>query len=131
MGLISDRVDLLLKRAMDGLSLRQQVISNNIANLDTPGFKAARVSFEASLRRALKGGTALSLTDPRHVEPPEYQPNPTVQVVNTVGRTDGNNVDIDLEMTQLAETSIRYSALVEVLGKRLAVLRTVINEGRK
>lgn len=131
MGLISDRVDLLLKKAMDGLSLRQQVISNNIANVDTPGFKAARVSFEANLRRALQSGTALSLTDPRHMEPPEYQPNPSVQVVNTVGRTDGNNVDIDLEMTQLAETSIRYSALVEVLGKRLAALRTVINEGRK
>jgi flagellar basal-body rod protein FlgB len=131
MGLLSDRVDLLIKRAMDGLSARQQVISNNIANVDTPGFKAGRVSFETSLRRALQGGTALSVTDPRHLQPPEYQPNPSVQVLNTVGRTDGNNVDIDLEMSQLAETSIRYSALVEVMGKRLASLRTVINEGRK
>ncbi len=131
MGLIADRVDQILKRAMDGLSLRQQVISNNIANIDTPGFKAARVSFETNLRRALQGGTALTLTDPRHMEPPGYQPDPQVQIVNTMGRTDGNNVDIDLEMSQLAETSIRYSALVETLGKRLAILRTIVNEGRK
>lgn len=131
MGLVSNRVDTLIKRALDGLSFRQQVISNNIANVDTPGFKAGRVSFEASLSRALKGGTALATTDPRHLQQPDYQPTLSVQVLNTTGRTDGNNVDVDLEMSELAETSLRYNALVEVMGKRLAMLRTVINEGRK
>lgn len=121
---------------LDGLSMRQHAIANNIANVDTPNYKAQRVYFETHLQRALRGesqpGLALNVTHASHLAGTTSSGMPSVTVdsrPNTL-RNDGNNVDIDLEMTDLAETAIRFQALSQITGLKLARLKTLIRESR-
>ncbi|MGQ9674960.1 MAG: flagellar basal body rod protein FlgB [Chloroflexota bacterium] len=127
-----------LKMALDGLSLRQQVTSNNIANVDTPGFKGGEVNFEAQLRRALRrdGAGALKVTHPAHFafagESQSAIDKPLVtQSNNLTLRNDGNNVDIEREMAKLAETTITYSAVSQQMAAKLSLLKSIISEGRR
>ncbi|MHB0885368.1 MAG: flagellar basal body rod protein FlgB [Bacillota bacterium] len=111
-----------LERGLDATSLRNAVLANNLANVDTPGFKRSDVSFEGLLaeetRKAGKTGTQ------------EWKPQVVVDT-NTSMRQDGNNVDVDAEMTNLAENSIYYDALVKQLTSQFAMLRSAITEGRR
>lgn len=109
-----------LERALSAASLRQQVIANNIANLNTPGFKRSRVEFESLLAEALAKGE-----DPSQVRPK------VVQETNSIGRPDGNNVALELEMTELAETQIWHAALVRQMSDHFGRMRQVIYEGRR
>jgi flagellar basal-body rod protein FlgB len=128
--------DRLLETAMNGLSTRQRVAANNVANADTPGFKASHVQFEQALLRAQGLGDELPMFGvPNAVTPPAGDPadlQPTVVLEQgTTRRLDGNNVDIDREMVDLAETNITYNALAQLTSSRHALLRTVINDGRR
>jgi len=136
---LGDTISVLLQQALRGLSLRQQVISNNLANISTPGFKASEVIFESELRRALEAKqedrVALRTTHPAHFS---ASPSSALEVrpiirerSETTLRADGNNVDLEREMTMLVETAIRYQASAQVLSRKLALLRTIITEGRK
>jgi flagellar basal-body rod protein FlgB len=118
------RVDTFIREALDGLALRQRVIGDNVANVDTPGFKAARVEFEAVLRDALARNQPVAATGEG------LQPK-VVTVDQRSGRSDGNNVDIDGEMINLAETNVTYNALAQLSAGRLRLLRSVISEGRR
>lgn len=126
-----------LSTALDGLSLRQRVTGNNIANVDTPGYKAQFVKFEDQLQQALRSeldqpGLPLKTTNPGHLP---FSPSPGAQFIE-VGqndnnlRNDGNNVDIDLEMTSLAETSLRYQALAQLTASKLGLLKNIVRGGR-
>lgn len=133
-----DATMLCLRQALDGLSTRQQVIGNNIANIDTPGFKGSEVEFETQLRRALDRdrSAALVTSDPMHISTNQGSTGGTqgifVRESNHLSlRTDGNNVDIDREMAKLAETSIMYDALSQQLTAKLSLLKTIITEGRR
>jgi len=132
---IDDQATRALVAAMDGLSLRQRVISNNLANVDTPGFKASDVSFEQQLARSLnpEPGLAMQTTHAGHLSTPAASPA-GAQVTtrqSTSQRLDGNNVDLEREMVYLTETVLHFQAVSRVISRRLATLRTVINEGRK
>jgi flagellar basal-body rod protein FlgB len=127
--------DSVLRSALDGLALRHQAIAANVANVDTPGYKANVVSFESQLRQALdtRQPGRLAVTDPGHIGWRPEQPI-TAEVTTTDAstlRNDGNNVDIDREMILLADTSLKYSTATRLVSDRLALLRTVINEGRR
>lgn len=132
-GITNDPVSRALQFALTGLSKRQQVVAQNVSNVDTPDFKASTVPFESQLQAAVQGRTqtqnTLLVTHPRHIQlsadPLEVK---TVTDRTTIGRNDGNNVDIEREMYQLADTTIRYDALARVMTGRLGWLRTVINE---
>jgi len=138
--MLNDPVGKAIQIALRGLSLRQQVISHNIANVDTPGFKASDVSFETQLKRALSDANAgelplqtthaAHLTARRAVTESQVRPQ-IVRLQGTRLRSDGNNVDIDREMARLAETTLEYNTLIEALNLRLSLLKQVINEGRK
>jgi flagellar basal-body rod protein FlgB len=123
-----------LSFALDGLSLRQRVTANNIANVDTPGYKAQQVSFEAQLQHALAGDTAAELplqtTDPGHLGGSDLSSSPLVAVErrNSDLRNDGNNVDIDLETTTLAETALRYQALTQLAWQKLSLLKSIVRD---
>jgi flagellar basal-body rod protein FlgB len=125
-----------ISMALDGLSMRQRVAANNVANIDTPGFKAQHVSFETQLRRALRGegdgGAILVTTDPEHLGGAETNRTAFINVEhqNNDLRNDTNNVDIDLEMTTLAETSLRYQALAQIAGSKLASLKGIVRDSR-
>jgi flagellar basal-body rod protein FlgB len=129
--LLNDRAIRTLRYALDGLSLRQQAISNNVANLNTPGYKASRVSFEQALQRQLQetGGPALTVTDSRHIggaDSTDAQATVTQDTARSM-RLDGNNVDLDWEMAKLAETVVNYNAVSELVSMKLAILKSVIN----
>ncbi len=127
-GLFSDNSITAAKMALDGLSKRQQLISRNIANIDTPGYRAQEVSFESAIQRAIKtnGQIQLAVTNPGHMAlngtQPFYQ---TTDRPGGTARADENNVDIDVELSQMTETGIQYQAVSQEVSKKLALLKTI------
>lgn len=127
-GLFSDNSITAAKMALDGLSKRQQLISQNIANIDTPGYRAQEVSFESAIQRAIKsnGQVQLAITSPGHMAlngtKPFYQ---TQARPGGTARADENNVDIDVELSQMTETGIQYQAVSQEVSKKLALLKTI------
>ncbi len=128
-------------KSLDGLSLRSRAITNNVANVDTPGFKTSEVSFEEELAAAVNRPSPdtfqMVSTNAAHFGVSMSRPNiediqAKTQVLsgNTM-RNDGNNVDIDREMVRLAETQIQFSAATAFTNLKFAQLRQAIYEGRR
>ena len=137
MELANTRNDRLIKTALEGLVARQRTIADNVANVDTPEFKASHVSFETALKQA--AGTVDEPLKMMKVQnavagpadaPADAKPTVT-QESDTGRRLDGNNVDVDREMLELADTNVRFNALVHVMSGKVASLRYAINEGRR
>ncbi|MBC8016108.1 MAG: flagellar basal body rod protein FlgB [Sporomusaceae bacterium] len=123
----------VLEQALSASSLRQKVISNNIANVNTPGYKKSEVLFEDMLQSAMSGAKMPMLqTNERHFALGQSGfPTPKVNVIgNTSIRIDGNNVDIDGEMAELAKNNIYYNAVVQQLGSYFSGIKSAIKEGR-
>lgn len=101
-----------MNTALDGLSLRQRVIADNIANIQTPGFQARRVAFEESLAQAVAGGSgAVTPTVARSLEPT---------------REDGNNVNLDTETLLNIDTNLRYQLATRAVDGTFSKLRTAM-----
>ena len=118
----------LVKKGLDVASLRQKAISSNIANANTPNYKVNKVEFEKYLTEATDG-IVLKKTHERHIGirglkdiVPEIKKRETTSL-----NENGNNVDIDLEMTELAANEIYYNILVQQLNSKLSSLNYVIN----
>ncbi|MFO7151710.1 MAG: flagellar basal body rod protein FlgB [Bacillota bacterium] len=127
----------LLEKYMDAKWLRNEVISNNIANVDTPNFKRSDVVFEDVLKNHLKESAprlALTTTSEKHIKASRssvgVKPRIVVQNDRTL-RNDGNNVDIDKEMVKLVENALSYNILAEQLQRQFSLLRSAITEGRR
>lgn len=108
----------LLERFLDGTSLRQAIVSTNIANVDTPGYRARDVDFRGQLQRAL-GGVDTGNTVPF-----------VIPVRNLVARPDGNNVSVDRESLLLAEIQLQYKAATAILRAQFALISSAIKEGQ-
>lgn len=126
--LFDDSTMRVTKLALDGLARRQDVISNNIANVDTPGYQAQNLNFETALKKALRkeDGFRLEVTNPLHLASPTG--SNTFQLAARPGgsqRADGNNVDIDVELMNMSETGIEYQALSQAASKKLLLLKTI------
>jgi len=131
----SDSTYNLLKKALDASYMRQQAISNNIANINTPDYKAYRVVFEEELKKTMSSvpNVSLKATHPMHigVRNGEDEVEPKLVKDNSPAmRNDGNNVDIDLEMANLAANQLLYNTLIQQTNQKLNVLHHVILEGR-
>lgn len=132
--LLNDKAIQSASYALDGLAKRQGVIADNLANIDTPGYRAKNVEFESALRAAVAGGDnelKLAQTASGHLASPAAAA-PAMQVKSRVGgalRADGNSVDIDVELTQMSETGIRYMALSQTISKKFLLMKTII-QGR-
>lgn len=124
----------LLKMGLDGSSARHNAISNNIANVDTPNYKRRDVEFISLLKSKLESGEKLPLkrTDNRHLSGSIIN-KPFKEIVSdrTKYRNDGNNVDIDYEMAQLAKNNIYYNTLVQLTGERFKMYKDVIQKGSR
>jgi flagellar basal-body rod protein FlgB len=117
-----DATQIALERALQGSSLRQRVLSNNLANANTPGFKRSDVDFHESLARELQaGGSARDA-----LERVSFAP---VTDSSSSMRADGNNVDVDEEMAMLQENSLDYQSLVTIARARIMMLKTAIGSG--
>jgi flagellar basal-body rod protein FlgB len=103
--------DLSMVEALDaGLkatNLRQSVIANNIANMDTPGFRRQDVQFKEVLAKALETGK----TDPGDLEPKVVTPG------DTEVNDQGNDVDMDMEVGEMLKTNAQYKMFVRMLAK--------------
>jgi len=125
----------LIQNGLTASWTRNAVIRNNIANVETPGFKASDVEFESILAQALQGsGFEAARTHPRHIPFSSgivTDLNPRIVKRNDLSmRMDGNNVDIDAENVRLAQNSLYYNTLIEKLNSDIRRLRSAITEGR-
>ena len=131
--LFGDRTPLVLKKNLDFQSQRSLLISSNITNMSTPGYKAQDLDFKTQLKDAIDLGNQLSvkITDKKHIGPSmdslkSLEPN--VFEEKDAARSDGNNVNIDKEMMKLSENQIMYNATVQIMKKRSSTLRSAVTE---
>ena len=118
------------------LNLRQtnqNVISSNIANADTPGYKSQKLEFESALRDVMgvDRKVAVETSDARHIAHHDTDPVP-VEIYdepNGVESLDGNTVNRADQMAKMAENQIQYDAAVELMKKKLGMLKYSITEG--
>jgi flagellar basal-body rod protein FlgB len=101
-----------LASALDGLAARQRAIANNIANVNTPGYTAERVSFEDALARSVaQGDGRASVTTARSLEP---------------ARSDGNNVNLDTETLSNVDTVLRFQFASQAAGGEFTAMRAAL-----
>jgi flagellar basal-body rod protein FlgB len=122
-----------VEQSLGGLSMRKDLISQNIANVDTPGYQAQEVNFEGALQQAMNMGSRLPLTttSAMHISTVPAMTGDTYQVGLRQGgteRADGNNVDIDQELTQMSETGLRYQGLTSAVNIKLNLLKTIASD---
>ncbi len=106
----------VLQRVMDAAALRQKVIAQNVANVNTPGYRRMAVEFEGEMAKALgtPGGSPAAVS-------------PTVVVADGPERVDGNTVDLDREMGDLTKNGLLYQAAAQIVASRMASLRSAVS----
>lgn len=107
-----------VEKAMQGSLLRQQVLANNVANANTPGFQRSDVDFQSALAQAFSGSPTAS-----QIQQISFQPQ-----TDSTGamEVDGNSVDINTEMADMSENTLDYQALESVMATRMSILKTSI-----
>jgi flagellar basal-body rod protein FlgB len=110
-----DPTQLTLEAGMRGAWMRQTLLTNNIANADTPGYKREDVNFQATLRSAVESGESA-------LEQVQFQP----EVQPGAAGPEGNGVDVDQESAQIAENGLDYEAMSQVLGARDEIMRSAM-----
>ena len=128
----------VLQKSMDALAIQHEVIANNLANIDTPNFKRSEVSFQDKLKTVLAKEDASGLwrTNVKHfpiaqkVSLDDFKPTITT-ITDTIGRNDGNNVDLEMESAKLAENNLLYNSLADLTGRYIANLKHAITEGKQ
>ena len=111
-----DNTQLGLERAISGAAMRQDVLANNLANAETPGFRRSDVDFHSTLAEAMKTG------DPKAIETTTFSP----EQETTSMRADGNGVDVDVESATMAKNGLEYEALVSVAKARIGILQSAM-----
>ena len=133
-----DKNTLIQEKALDAAWLRNEVLSHNIANVDTPTYQRKDVDFEKYLRGALDSGLDDLIVNNRHnfrftdtVSLESLKPR-VMEEYNTMAmRIDGNNIDIDEEMAQMAKNTIRYNVITQNINGKFSKIKHAIAEGRR
>jgi flagellar basal-body rod protein FlgB len=129
---------MVMQKSLDALAIQHEAIANNLANIDTPQFKRTVVSFQDKLRNALEVNPPSDLwrTHPMHfpmaqkISLDNFKPDART-ITETIGRNDGNNVDLEMESGVLAENNLLYNSMVDVTSRYMANLRHSITEGKQ
>jgi flagellar basal-body rod protein FlgB len=113
-GISGDLASSTIYQAMQGLWAQEQSVSNNVANVDTPGYKATDVSFESSLAQAIAAG------------------NPSQMQISTTASTapadqTGNNVSLSSEMVEEQKAGMQFQTMVDAMNAKFQLLSTAIN----
>ena len=109
----SDPVGAILGSALDGVALRQRVIADNIANVDTPHYRASSVDFESSLRAAISSGD------------PGWPVSPTLAATDTPVGANDNNVDLRKETLAAVQSQFQYQMLTRATTDRFSLDKAV------
>ena len=107
-------------------SKRQQALAGNVANMDTPGYRAQDYSFEQELATI-----HLSTTTANHIAPLKDEAHARLYAVNSKVKPNGNNVELEREMTEITKNGLQYITLAQYLNQKIRTLRAAINEGGK
>ena len=121
-------------KILDVSTLKQQVHANNIANVNTPGYKRHFVSFDNALQNAISSNSIPLKTDnPRQIsygsDWRSIKPTEKIEY-NTSSRNDGNNVDIDYEIAQMTKNTLKYQIVAELTSRLVSRYTTVLREVR-
>ena len=128
-----------LSRGMTAASIRQEVISHNIANVNTPNYRRTILEFEDLLAREIygeepvEGVLQMARTNDRHMphKPIDYHAEPNMVVdMTTIMRVDDNNVDVDIEMATLAKNQLYFNALATQMNSYVTKMRNAITSGQ-
>lgn len=117
----------LFNKSLTASWMKNQAVSNNIANVNTPNFKRETVNFEDMLRNSID--MQMAKTNSKHITMGNNANPIVVKDTSTSFRKDGNNVNIDVEMAELAENQIKYNALTSQLNDTFKRLRIAIKQG--
>jgi flagellar basal-body rod protein FlgB len=127
----------VLQKRMSWLSARQNVLSQNVANADTPGYSAIDlkpIDFEQELKSstAAPGLSGLTVTDPHHIavsttDSSGFQSGPAAD--DSIDQT-GNTVSTEEEMMKVADTQAQYQAATDIYAKAISMMRTAIDRGQ-
>jgi flagellar basal-body rod protein FlgB len=121
---VGDKMFPVVENMLDWTAKRQQAISANLANIDTPGYKAKDISFSEHMQ-----GLSLETTSARHLESSLSQGGMRVFEVGTPEQQNGNTVNLEREMTEVSKNGMQYLALVQFLNQKIRTLRSAINDG--
>lgn len=127
-----DRTVSGLTKAMDLSWKRNEAIAANIANAETPQYRAVELSFGSELQRAF-GSTAqddLTRTDSRHLDLTNKSEAKLVADYSGTTKADGNNVDIDMQMVSLAQNGSDFTNAAQLIRRQIGLVRTAIRDGR-
>lgn len=113
-----DAISGVVHTAMDGLSFRQRVIADNIANVDTPGYRATSVEFEDALASAINSGSIRSADDAGSIAP-------RIEATNTPVGTNGNNVDLRKETMAAMQSQYQYQMMSKIATERAGIITAV------
>ena len=108
----------LLQAGIKAEGLRQKTISSNIANMETPGYQRVDVRFGELLADALDSSSSVNLDE---IEPEIYQPQ------NTLVKSNGNDVDLELEIGDMVKNSLMHTAYVRLLHQKFAQMEAAID----
>lgn len=126
----------LLQRTLNLRSIQHQALSANVANADTPRYKAFEVAVEEELAKLRPAGTRLPMIQTQDAHLPLKQPPGDRVRLRTAAapdfslRADGNTVDVDRSMGELAENALKYKTSAQLVSSKLKSLRNVIQGGR-
>ncbi len=133
MKLFSNPTTTLLEQSIHAASLRQKTIAQNIANVDTPNYKAKQTVFKHQLDQAIRTNEFRAhRTNAKHLEFSTKSGDRAIvkNRQDTMFNHNGNNVDIDFEMSQMAQNQIYYNALIDRLNGQFNSIKTVLGSGR-
>jgi flagellar basal-body rod protein FlgB len=114
----------VLEKILDVASFRQKLLASNIANADTPGYKAKDISFQKALDKAIK---VWSVERGASSAKQDYE---IYETVTTMPNRDGNTVNLDIEMAKVAENTLIYNAATQLMTMKVRMLKDVIKGGR-
>lgn len=129
---VNDKTLKALASAVKFREMRQEIISSNIANSETPGYKAKRLDFESALARALDvdGNMGMKVEESKHYDvgsggfdnlQPELYDDP-----NGIVGEDGNTVDRETEMAKMTENKIMYDTLIQLMNKKIGLMKYAV-----
>ncbi len=117
----------VLNKAANASYLRNELIANNIANVDTPNFKRSDINFEQYLKTELQSRGSNMDQAVAGVNLDKLKPTVYVDQKELSFRLDGNNVDVDVEEANLAENQIRYYTLLDSMSQEFSRIKMVLN----
>ncbi|MDR2638508.1 MAG: flagellar basal body rod protein FlgB [Helicobacteraceae bacterium] len=135
-----NRSNKYVEAALNARATRQDIISSNIANIDTPFYRSKDIHFEGMLsaqadsefNRRLNKKLALAQTNPMHLQPKSNLPEKPVLFYRDghMARNDGNTVDLDIETSELSKNGVMYNALSSAYQKNRAIFAAALEASK-